>query len=64
MKSEVILDKVYQNIHTSVLKMVIKPTFSQKEVVHCYYAEYSLQNENVFDTNVKTTSQKMVTVGN
>lgn len=55
---------VHQSIQTSVLKNRDKANFPPKEVVHCCYTGYSLQDENIFDTNIKTTSQKMTNAGN
>lgn len=55
---------IQQNVQVSVLKSGNKANFPQKEVVHCCYTGYSLQDETSFDTNIKTTSQKMISAGN
>lgn len=55
---------IHQNVQTSVLKSEDKANFPQKEVVHCCYTGYSLQDETSFYTNIKTTSQKMISARN
>ena len=54
---------IHQNVQTSVLQSGDKANFPQKEVVHCCYTGYSLQDETSFDTNIKT-SQKMISARN
>lgn len=64
-KSEEILGwGVQQNMQTSVLRSGDTANFPQKEVVHCCYTGYPLQDETIFDTNTRTPSQKMITTGN
>ncbi|KAF5912991.1 hypothetical protein HPG69_008942 [Diceros bicornis minor] len=43
---------VHQNIRTSVLKNRDKANFPPKQVVHCCYTGYSLQDETIFDIRV------------